>query len=308
MTVHQVVGFSYALMAMALYGVYMAPRKNSNIPQGSFTFWMGFGILITTSAIGFIMEKGLPTVNPSHYLLTVASGIVWGTGTLAYSSAVKHIGLSRSTPIKNTSAILGTLFGIIFFHEFGFTKVIPMLMVILGSIAIVVSATILGRIESFDGGDDDAGPSSALVGVISSIWAAIAYSAYTIPMKITYAEGVTPSAFLFYMGQGCFIGMTALSLILKAHLNPIRSSWRDRGMAGLSGLMWAVGSLCANLAVKLIGVAVTWPLTKSTVVAIAYGVLILKEVDTVRYRSALRIGIILSVAGALLLAFAMQEQ
>ena len=308
MGLHQVVGFSYALMAMVLYGIYMVPRKKSDISQGSFTFWMGFGILITASAIGFIMEKGVPVVNLSQYLLIIVSGIIWGTGTLAYSSAVKHIGLSRSTPIKNTSAILGTLAGIIYFHEFGFHKVIPMLMVIFGSIAIVVSATILGRIESFDKGDDDGGTSSVLIGVLSSIWAAIAYSIYTIPMKITYAQGVSPSAFLFYMGHGCFIGMTLLSLILKTHLSPTHSPWRDRNLAMLSGMMWAVGSLFANLAVKIIGVAITWPLTKNTIVAIAYGVLILKEVDTVKYKSSLRIGIILSVAGVLLLAYAMQEQ
>ena len=308
MTFQQVIGFSYALMAMVLYGIYMVPRKKSGISQGSFTFWMGFGILITASTIGFIMEKGTPVVNTSQYLLIVVSGIVWGTGTLAYSSAVKHIGLSRSTPIKNTSAILGTLAGIVCFHEFGFQKVVPLLMVIFGSIAIVVSATILGRIESFDKGDEDGGTPSVLVGVLCSIWAAIAYSIYTIPMKITYAQGVSPSAFLFYMGHGCFIGMTLLSLILKTHLSPTRSPWRDRNLAMLSGLMWAVGSLCANLAVKIIGVAVTWPLTKNTVVAIAYGVLILKEVDTVKYKSSLRIGIILSVAGVLLLAYAMQEQ
>ncbi|MHB0999975.1 MAG: GRP family sugar transporter [Armatimonadota bacterium] len=303
----QVTGFGLAMLSMVLYSLYMVPRKKSSIPQGSFTFWMGFGILITTFIIGILAEDSIPDVTIGQYLLIIISGIVWGTGTLAYSSAVKHIGLSRSTPIKNTSAILGTLSGIIIFHEFSFRHYVPMTLVVLGSIAIVVSATILSRIESFDKGDEDDGRQNLVFGILASVWAAVAYSAYTVPMKITYAEGVTPSTFLFYMGQGCFVGMTALSMILKVHMSPTQSPWRDRGMAGLSGLMWALGSLCANIAVKYIGVAVTWPLTKNTVIAVVYGTLVLKEIDTARHKKSLNAGLLLSLAGVLLLAIAMNK-
>ncbi len=292
-------------MAMTLYGLYMVPRKQSKLSQKAYTFWMGCGLLAGTSIIGIATGRGLPRSTAAQYALMVASGIVWATGTLAYCSAVKSIGLSRSTPIKNTSAILGTFFGIILFHEFSFQRIFPTVMVILGSVAVVVSAAVLARVESIDEAEGSLERLNLLKGVLAAVWAAIAYSAYTIPMKIVYASGVTPSEFLFFMGQGCFIGMMMLTLLMKtATTNSI--TWRDRRMAMLSGVMWAGGSLCANMAIEKIGVAVAWPLTKNTVIAVLYGVFILKEVDTHKHRKSLSLGLILSVIGVVLLALAMR--
>jgi glucose uptake protein GlcU len=305
----QILGFGLALMAMILYGVYMVPRKSSAVSQSTYSFWMGCGILAATLAAGWIAEGKLPIIGLRDYAIIVGSGILWATGTVAYCVGVKNIGLSRSSPIKNTSAILGTLIGIVFFHEFTSGRSMPLLLAIVGSLCIVVSATVLGRVESFDDADVEEGSNSFLIGVVASGWAAVAYSAYTIPMKMAYSHGVSPSAFLFYMGQGCFIGMAALAYILRprgAQARKEKIHARDRWLAISSGAMWGVGSLCANIAIKLIGIAIAWPVTKNTIVAVVYGVVILKEIDTARHKRDLGFGLFLSLAGVVLLAFAMR--
>lgn len=300
-------GFALALFAMVLYGVYMVPRKKSSISAGAFTFWMGVGILLGTSIIGLV-SGDVGRINPAEYLLIFVSGVVWATGTHAYSVAVKMIGLSRSTPLKNVSAVLATLAGIIIFGEFSFQNHLAIVMVIAGSVAITVSASILARVEAPElDAPVKTNPRYLLYGILCSLWAAVAYSVYTIPMKIAYSHGISPSGFLFYMGHGCFVGMTVMALFAGAKQGKGIVTWKDRWLAQLSGAMWAVGSVCANIAVGRIGVAVTWPLTKNTVIAVAYGVIILKEVDIIKHKKDLRYGILLSIVGVILLAVAMSQ-
>jgi len=305
LSLDQAQGFALALSSMVLYGLYMVPRKSTGIGQGAFTFWMGCGILAGTCAFGLLFG-GLERVTLAQFAWMFASGVVWATGTHAYCRGVQLIGLSRSTPVKNTSAMLGTLLGIAAFHEFASGDGWAVGMVLAGSLAVVVSATMLGRVESNDEAEmRKIRPGYYAYGVVCSVWAAIAFSVYTVPMKALYAQGVSPSGFLFYMGFGCFAGMCLTAALTGGFARGQVMTWRDRNLAQVSGIMWAVGSYCANVAVKLIGVAVTWPLTKNTVVAVLYGVLVLKEVDARRHRRDLWIGLVLSVAGVALLALAM---
>ena len=288
---------------MVLYGLYMVPRKRSKVSQSTYTFWMGCGILIGTTLIGAV-SGGIAHVTLAQYLLIFFCGVFWATGTDAYCRAVRYIGLSRSTPIKNTSAFLGMLCGIIAFHEFSARSGASLVLVIVGSVAVTGSAVLLGRVEANGAEKGKASRRKLVLGVLCSMWAAIAYSAYTIPMKIAYQQGVSPSAFLFYMGQGCFVGMVLMALLGGFRPAPKLVTWYDRNLALISGAMWALGSLCANIAVKLIGIAITWPLTKNTVVAVVYGAFVLREIDVMRHRRNLSYGLALSVIGVILLALA----
>jgi|GEM_PF-891502 len=320
MLLFKLTGFILALLSMILYSLYMVPRKKSSIPQSVYTLWMGVGILISTTILG-ATTGGLQLVSPVDYVLMFVCGIVWATGSDAYCRAVRSIGLSRSTPIKNISAALGTLIGIAVFGEFSLSKIHPLIMAGLGSIAVVASATILGRVENIDESINSESPESAtpdrrtvIKGVLFALWAAVAYTIYTVPMKIIYSHHVTPSAFLLYMGHGCFVGMVLIGIIDTSRKGrSIRSflkggnlpNWKASIAPQLSGAMWALGSLFANIAVKHIGVAITWPITKSTLFAVLYGVYILKEVDVSKNKRDLYVGLVLSVVGIVLLAMAL---
>jgi glucose uptake protein GlcU len=307
MLLKQLTGFSLALMAMIAYSLYLVPRKRSHVSQRTFTFWMGCGILLGTGVIGLLGVKGIHMPTHRQYGMMFIGGLVWSTGTLAYCVAIKSIGLARSTPIKNLSALMGTFIGILLFHEFTFHRIVPTTLVIMGSVLTVISTTILGGVEATDDTADWEGSAGVVVGLLAAFWAAIAYSAYTIPMKIVYAQGVTPTSFLFFMGQGCFVGMTALALVTKDTSVKNAVSWRDRNLAGLAGITWAVGSFCANTAISMIGVAVAWPIMKNTLFTVLYGVFVLREVDVARRKRELTSGLALSFAGVVLLALAMRR-
>lgn len=308
MQFHAVLGFGLALLSMVLYGLYMVPRKHCDISPGLFTFWMGVGILAGSLVIGLALG-GVPHATGPQIALIFVSGIIWATGSYCYAAAVQSIGLSRSTPIKNTSAVLGTLIGILILHEFAFNNPLALSLVVLGSLAVMASATLLSKAEAPECDSLACLDRKALLrGVLFSLWAAVAYSIYTIPMKQVYEQGVTPYAFLLYMGVGCFVGMTLLALVTGVRPGKEAICWRERLLAQSAGLMFAVGSICANVAVQKIGVAVTWPLTKNTLVAVLFGVIVLREVDLARHKSRLVIGVSLSVIGCILLALAMLQR
>lgn len=302
MNLEQLQGFVFALTAMTLYGLYMVPRKKSGASHSSFSAWMGAGILVSAVALGAASD-GVPSVTATQYLIILCSGIVWGTGTSGYCRAVQLIGLSRSTPIKNLSAMFGTLLGVLVLKEFSLTDWAPLALVLAGSTSVVLSTNLLSRAEM---PSDAATPDrrTVYIGFAWAFWAAVAFSIYTVPLKIMYSQGISPSGFLFVMGQGGFLGMLAPLLLGSKNVQAGGVEMRDRLLAILSGLMWSLGALCANIAVKHIGVAVTWPLTKTTLVAAAFGALVLREVDMKRHRTDLVLGVALSVLGVALLAFA----
>jgi len=266
---------------------------------------MGWGILVGAELAGFI-SSGVPRTTLIQYVLMFSSGLLWSTGTLGYTYAVELIGLTRSTPIKNTTAIFATAYGIIIFHEFSANRPLPLAMVSLGSIAVVGAATLLGRASAPP--DPDGPPPDSrrfMMGVIWSLWAAFAYSAYTIPMKVVYNQGVTPLGFLFYMGQGCFVGMELMALYASRKDGRGAATRRDKGLSLIAGFTWAVASVCANLAVVTIGIAITWPVSNlNTVVAVAYGVLVFKEIDVSAHRRELWAGLAMAVLGVVFLAVA----
>lgn len=304
MNLEQLQGFVFALTAMTLYGLYMVPRKKSRASHSSFSAWMGAGILVSAVALGAVSE-GVPSVTATQYFIILCSGIVWGTGTSGYCRAVQLIGLSRSTPIKNLSAMFGTLLGVLVLKEFSLTEWAPLVLVLAGSTSVVLSTNLLSRAElPIDGPAAKPDRRTVYIGFAWAFWAAVAFSIYTVPLKIMYSQGISPSGFLFVMGQGGFLGMLAPLMLGSKNVQAGGVEMRDRLLALLSGLMWSLGALCANIAVKHIGVAVTWPLTKTTLVAAAFGALVLREVDMKRHRTDLVLGVTLSVLGVALLAFA----
>lgn len=270
----------------------------------AFVLWMGIGMLLWATLAWIVLEEIQPAT-AVQYAVMFGCGVIWGTGTLGYTRAVQLIGLSRSTPVKNFSAVIGTLLGIVVLQEFSITDGSSMALVLGGSLAVTVSATLLGGLDEHpDSNSPKLTAKTKLYGFACALWAAIGFSIYPIPMRMYYSQGIGPAEFVFFMGLGCFLVLITPALFAGRGTLVKNVTWHDRRLAMLSGAMWAAGTLCAGIAVKLIGVAVTWPLTKSTIVAALYGAFVLKEVDLVNHRRGFVLGIVLSVVGVTLLAVA----
>lgn len=269
-------------------------------------FFMGVGMLMGAAFWAWLAGGDLGG-RPSDRLLAQLGGVVWALGSLGYAWSVQTIGLSRSTPIKNTTAIFGTLYGILIFHEFTFSDVPGLIMSVLGSIAIVAAAILLGAVTSPAEQHTPIPKRTFLFGVLGSAIAAVSFSFYAIPLKIAVGHGMSPTGFLFYMGQGACAGMCLIALASRRPARRAANGPSEFGLLPLlSGLIWASASACCNSAIKLIGVTIAWPIANlNTLVAVGYGVWILHEVRVAHHRRELVLGLGAATLGVVLLAMAM---
>ena len=310
-------GYFLAILTMLIYGVYMVPKKLSTSTEGSFTFWMGLGILISSLLIYMLFPQPNHSISKKSIYIAAISGIIWATGTFAYSLSITKIQLTRSTPVKNLSALFGIISGMIFFHEGLDKNDLKIIFILISGLAIILGAGFLSRVGVNVSNTKPLDLKTYLTGIVLALWAALAFSLYTIPMKIAFKNGVTPVDFLFFMSIGIFLGMLLLALwsgwkpsvkiIMESYVpsNIIHSlktpSVRNRYLAMLSGLGFSIGSLLANYAVKLAGVAVTWPITKNSIVAVLFSVFVLKDVDYKSSKCVFWLGIFLSLFGIILM-------
>jgi glucose uptake protein GlcU len=303
---NQLVGFGYALIATFLFGIYMVPRQYTRISQRAFLVCMGIGILISATIISLAGEGILP-ISLLQYILTFAAGLAWSVGALGYAVSVDYLGLSRATPIKNTYGALSTIFGIVIFHEFTLVRPDALTLAVVGSLAIVVSASLLGRIEATRSMTcPPADRRCIMIGVLFAVVSAIGYGVRSIPTKIVLSQGVSAEAFLFYMAHGAFVGNLIATKVFPK-VNRARPTARDCLLAVLSGVTWTVAAEFLNLAVIAVGISVAFPLANlSTLIAVAYGLVILRDIDFRTHKALFWSGLVISVLGAALLAGALE--
>ena len=293
------IGYGLATLALVLFGLYMVPRKLTGLRDRPFVLSMSLGIVLTTTLASLLVHRTpLLTGQPGAWL-ALACGPLWYLGILLYSVSVSEMGLALSTPIKNTTAVLGTLVGLIVFAEWRETRPVQAL---LGSILVVASAVIISRT-----GEDDCRRSClTLKGTLAAVGAAMGFAAYTIPLKFAQRAGLDTVTLVAVMGWG--ILPTALVAFAVSDRS-WRAWWgtprREHAYAVLCGAIWVVATFAMAEAIRRIGLAITWPFTNlNAIVTVACGILIFHEISARKYWKVLLLGLVVGVVGVGLLGLA----
>jgi glucose uptake protein len=285
---------------MVLFGLYMVPRKLCGLRDGQFVLTMCIGAVVTTQAAQLLAHRGhLPTVPAVGALLSFSCGPIWTLGMLSYTLSVSRMGLTLATPIKNTTAILGTLFGLFVFSEWRETDPV---LAILGSLLVVACAVVLGAC-----GDKCAPRGHVTVaGVAFALLAALFFSAYTIPLRLAQQQGVDSYRLMAYMGLGTLAGaVVVFGVFTRGRRDWLHQPMRDHAFAALAGCIWALATITMSEAIARIGLAITWPVTNlNTVVTVAAGIYLFREVDLRRHWRTVALAMLCAVAGTLLLGLA----
>jgi glucose uptake protein len=291
-------GFGLALLAMVLFGLYMVPRKLSGLRDFDFVLSMCVGAVLTTQLVQLAVHgTNLPPITYRGWWLSFSCGPLWALGMLFYTLSVSQMGLALSTPIKNTTAVLGTAFGLLVFAEWRQTSPV---MALAGSVLVVACAVVLGRC-----GDREQESRSCVtpLGVVYALLAAVFFAAYTIPLKLAQADRVDTYELLALMGLGTLLGGVILFLVFSRN----RRRWFTEPMphhlwAALAGAIWASATLVMAHAIERVGLAVTWPVTNlNTIVTVAAGVVIFHEIDLRRRARDIALSMALAIAGTVLL-------
>lgn len=299
-----IAGFAYGFLSMIAFGFYGLPRKLSQMSQRDFMVYMSLGVLIGTSLIG------LPRVDQvwsSRHVVALSylGGILWYLGGLMWIKAIDCIGYGSATAIKNTTCIFATIIGIVLFNEYAHAGAWRILLVVLGSVLVSVSAILLLRTGTERNGDKQQdGGMDLFRGVALALGAAVFFALYTVPGR--FVNGNTAEwGWQYYclVGQGVFLAGLVTYGISGDITSALRESLRERLLGILSGLLFGVAFALMMTSMNLVGMAVGFSLANlNIVIVLPLSILIVKEVDYYAQKRLILLGVTCAVIGTVCLA------
>jgi glucose uptake protein GlcU len=294
------IGFGFALIALILFGLYMVPRKLTGMRDLPFVLSMCVGVVVSTT-LASLFVHGVPLLRVDHHseMLAFACGPIWYLGVLFYTISVTRMGLTLATPIKNTTAVLGNLIGLIYFAEWRETHPIPAMI---GSMLVVVSAWIISRTSE----NHERRSTISAVGVAAALTAAVFFSSYTVPFRLAQTAGLDTVTLVAYMGLGTLAGaLVAFALLDRDWRGLVRTPLREHGYAAVCGVLWVIAVIAMAEAIRHIGLAITWPFTNlNMIITIACGILFFHEINIRKFGKVLLLGMAVGILGIALLGVA----
>lgn len=307
------IGFMLAVLCSISFGAYILPRKLSRLSVLDYQFWVALAIAPAMVAVCLALGSPL-AVEPKFILVGLACGVLWTFGSMSYSAAVDHLGVTRSTPIKNLAPAFAALYGIVIFHEYVITQPRELWMTIGGVAFMIVAAFLIGRAGAneheralaFDLSRNNAAKKkSFMLGILFSAGAAFFYGAYSVPLKWLFKNDVSAFTACAWLGIGVLSTTIAVYAIKNKKLAPPKPSKREFGLAATAGGIWTSGQLLGALAMLYIPMSISWPISNlGTLVAMGWGVVIFKEVHLEKHKLALAGSVVVYIAGLVLLAMA----
>jgi len=290
------VGFLFALGSAVFFGLYMVPRKMAHGTPAQFAVGMISGVLVGVTLLQ--LAGGARLVASARQVVSgYLSGVLWAAGIALFSQAVSRMGLARATPIKNTTAVMGTILALVFAGE---TAEVHPALALLGSGLVVSAAVILGRMSCEDGAACSSGGS--VRGVALSLGAAVAFASYAVPLKGLLRQGVPRTEAIFWIAQGAFVGSLVFFCRRWRELRAVAGCPACMTWAPLGGLVWLAGALCLAVGIEKTGISIAWSVGNlNTLVAVAVGTWVFREVHPGRHRLALALGLLSAAAGVICL-------
>jgi glucose uptake protein GlcU len=274
----------------------MVPQKINRMNTPVYLAVMTPGALATALICWFI--SGATSHSTwSQRLTAMGIGAVWAVGTYCFAAGIANIGLTLATPIKNTTAVLGTLVGLFALNEWRTSNPI---YCIAGSVLVALAATLIGFTR-----DEATHQKTVTKGVLLSLAAACCYASYLVPMKHTvFAMGYLD--YTCWMTLGMIILTWLVTIFTPSEINELKTySKKDFLWALSGGVAWSFGfiTLCASF--ELIDLSVAWSLSNlNTVPAVLVGILIFKEIDWQKRKRLIIPGLIAAAIGTIFLAMA----
>jgi glucose uptake protein GlcU len=294
-----ITGIALALLSAVFFGIYMVPRKLVQTSNHVFLSSVVCGMVASVALYQlFIPNEPWPTSEQLGW--TVIAGLIWAASTFCFSSSVRHLGLASATTIKNTTAVWGTLAGLVVFAEYTDTHWIP---AVAGSFCVVISAWLIDRISRDPANGRDSRMDAT--GIALAVAASLGYAIYAIPVRMVVGEGLSYVRVLLGMSLGATVGVgLAMCLSKEGCGDMVRQGRRQFLLSALGGVLWTLAMLCLVAAFGLVGLAVSWPLSNiNTVIATTIGAVWFHEISLRRRGGLFTAALAVAVLGVALLAW-----
>lgn len=275
----EILGVLLSVLAACFFGTYLVPlKKIKNADLYHYQFLVGISAIVINILAVIFLGVGFQVNVPG-----IITGVMWTIGNLLAANALKYVGVSK-IPIANGTIILVSFFlGLLILQE-TFQSVIlalvGLLILLLGLPLVAVR------------GDDNKDLAKGIMLLVSGgfVWGTM----FAIPLLYK----IEVNSIILSMGLGIFLSGLFLFVIRRREIET-KTIYNSL----LSGAIWAVGNIFSIIALGLIGLALTGPLTQLVIlVNIGWGLFYFKEIKSSGKMVKIIIGGIMLVLGTMLLA------
>jgi glucose uptake protein GlcU len=245
---------------------------------------------------------------PHLIVWAVLAGSLWAVANTLTVFAIRDVGLAIAFPLWNANSLIGILWGVLLFKELRGAPARNWGKVIVGSLAIVAGATMLGfsTIRSAP-----AGAGHAVGGVAAALGASLLWGTMYVPYRKAYLSGMNPLSFVTVFTVGELGTMLALAVGLAGGLHSVTAQvlavrhyvfWLFLG-----GFCWVIGDLFQQYATKYIGIGRGIPLSNTNQLwGLAWGALVFGELAGLSrsHQIAILAGSAVMILGALAISTA----
>jgi glucose uptake protein GlcU len=312
-------GVICALAAGVWLGAAEAPTKlvNSGLSPFAISLCMVAGVFTARWTVPTLL-KGTRSVfadlsTNRHLLLNaILAGMLWAVANTLTVFAIRDVGLTIAFPLWNTNSLVGILWGRLLFGELKGASGKNIAKVILGALAIVAAAVMLG-FSTIQG--SGAHPTHAVAGILAALGASLLWGTMYVPYRKAYISGMNPLSFVtvFTIGEliTCFVLVLALDGGTHAAVFHSPEIKHLVFWLFLGGFVWVIGDLFQQFATKYLGIGRAIPLSNTNQLwGLAWGALVFSELAhaNTAHRLLVIIGSLVMIAGALAVSTAVATE
>jgi glucose uptake protein GlcU len=235
------------------------------------------------------------------------AGALWAVANTLTVFAIRDVGLAVAFPMWNANSLIGLFWGRVLFQELKGASGKNIGKVVLGAIAIVIAAVMLGFSTIHSGGVG----SHAFRGIAAALGASLMWGTMYVPYRKAYLSGMNPLSFVTAFTVGELGTVLALTLALDGGLHSAAFQLlRTPGVVFwlfLGGFVWVIGDLFQQFAAKYLGIGRGIPLSNTNQLwGLAWGALVFGELASADRQHKLLVigGSLMMILGALAISTA----
>ena len=312
-------GVASALAAGVWLGAAEAPTKlvNSGLSPFAISLCMVAGVFTARWTVPTLL-KGTRSVfadlNQNSHLIpnAILAGMLWAVANTLTVFAIRDVGLTIAFPLWNTNSLVGILWGRLLFGELKGASSKNIIKVVLGAIAIVIAAVMLG-FSTIQGNGHHA--THALSGIFAAAGASLLWGTMYVPYRKAYISGMNPLSFVTVFTIGELVTCFALVLALDGGTHAaIFHSPETKHLIFwlfLGGFVWVIGDLFQQFATKFLGIGRAIPLSNTNQLwGLAWGALVFGELAHADWPHCLLVitGSLVMILGALAVSTAVATE
>ena len=311
-------GVLCALSAGVWLGAAEAPTKlvNSGLSPFAISLGMVAGVFTARWTVPTLLKgtrQVFADLREHTHLIPVAilAGMLWAVANTLTVFAIRDVGLAIAFPLWNTNALVGIFWGWLLFGELRGASGKNIAKVVLGALAIVAAAVMLG-FSTIHGGGEHAG--RAFGGILAAAGASLTWGTMYVPYRKAYISGMNPLSFVTVFTVGELGAVFALAYTLDRPSAGIFFHVQARPMLFwlfLGGFVWVIGDIFQQYATKYLGIGRAIPLSNTNQLwGLAWGALVFGELSQANstHRLLVIAGSLIMILGALAVSTAVATE